>query len=197
MSEITVESLLYVRQIERDGSDSHIMTFFGREDYFLIRLGDTFNPGQVMVVAKTAGGKYPDNSNVRTTVPVGRWFHLAVTLDSSNSLKIYIDGELKSTSTTGSGNVNISSSCYIGKSYNDNRWWPGMIAETRVWNVARTQAEIADSFYSVATDSPGLVAYWKFNEGNGNTIIDNSGNNTNITAAVPPLKWVGISLPEE
>lgn len=195
MNEITVEAMLYLRQSSRDGSDSNIMTFFGVEDKFLIRLGDTFDAGQIMVVAKTGSGKYPASANDRTAAPVGRWFHLAVTLDASNNLRIYIDGELISTSVTGSGTLNLASNCYIGKSYNDNRYWPGMICETRVWDVARTPSEIASSIYYADPASEGLIAYWKFNEGNGNTIIDHTGNNNTITAN-SALKWTSISLPE-
>lgn len=194
MSEITVEGLLYLRHISRDGSDSQIMTLFGVENVFLIRLGDTFDPGQIMVVAKSSGGKYPMNASERTTAPVGRWFHLAVTLDTSDNLRIYLDGELMSTSGTSSGAFDLSSSCYIGKSYNDNRWWPGMMCEMRIWNKARTQAEIASSMYEVDAQSDGLIAYWKFNEGDGNTVADHSGNNNTITAE-SALKWTGVSLP--
>ncbi len=194
MTEVTIEGLLYLRQAERDGSDSHIMTFFGTESSFLIRLGDTFDPGQIMVV-KNSSGKYPDNANDRTKAPVGRWFHLAVTHDASNTIRIYIDGELMSTTSAASGTFSLASGCYIGKSYNDNRYWPGMIAETRVWNKVRTQEEIAAHIYAVSTDSEGLVAYWKFDEGNGNTITDHSGNNTSVTAN-SALKWTSVSLPE-
>ncbi len=193
MKEITIESMLYLRQAEREGSDSHIMTFFGVENGFLIRLGDTFDPGQIMVVK--GSGKYPDNANDRTKAPVGKWFHLAVTVDASNAIKIYIDGELKSTTNGNNGTISLVSNCYIGKSYNENRWWPGMICETRVWNVARTQEQIATYRYSVGPDSEGLIAYWKFDEGNGNTIIDHTANNSTITA-VSSLKWTNVSLPE-
>lgn len=194
MNEITIEGMLYLRQAERDGSDSHIMTFFGTESSFLIRLGDTFEPGQIMVV-KNSSGKYPDNANDRTKAPVGEWFHLAVTHDASNTIKIYINGELKSTTAAASGTFSLASDCYIGKSYNDNRYWPGMIAETRVWNKVRTQEEITAHIYAVNAESEGLVAYWKFDEGNGNTITDHSGNNTSVTAN-SALKWASVSLPE-
>ena len=195
MSEITVEGMLYLRQASRDGSESNIMTFFGVENVFLIRLGDTFDPGQIMVVAKVSSGKFPTNANDRTAAPVGRWFHLAVTLDASNNLRIYIDGELMSTSTTTSGTFSLASNCYIGRSYNTNRYWPGMICETRVWNKARTQEEIASSIYKVDPASEGLIAYWKFNEGNGTTITDHTENN-NVITANSALKWTSVSLPE-
>jgi len=194
MNELTIEGMLYLRQAERDGSDSHIMTFFGTEKNFLIRLGDTFDPGQIMVVVNESG-KYPDNANDRTSAPIGRWFHLAITLDSGGALKIYVDGEHKSTTNIGSKSLTITSSCFIGRSYNDNRYWPGMICETRFWNVARTQEEIAMYMYGIDPETAGLVAYWKFDEGNGNTINDHTGNGTSITAN-SALKWTSISLPE-
>ncbi len=193
MTQVTIESMLYLRQAERDGSDSHIMTFFGVEGGFLIRLGDTFDPGQIQVVK--GAGKYPDNTNDRTKAPVGKWFHLAVTIDASNVIKIYIDGALKSTTNGASGIINLASGCFIGRSYNENRYWPGMICETRVWNVARTQEQIAAYMYSVSAESEGLVAYWKFDEGNGNTILDHTANNSAITASAA-LKWTSVSLPE-
>lgn len=193
MSDVTIESMLYIRQIQRDGSDSNIMSFFGVEGSFLIRLGDTFDPGQVMVV--TPAGNYPDAANSRTTVPVGRWFHLAITIEGGTSLKIYLDGELKSTTAIPNRSLSLASGCYIGRSWNDNRWWPGMICETRVWTVARTQEEIANSMYSVSPTSENLAGYWKFNEGNGSTVADHTEYGTSITAA-SSLKWTSVSLPE-
>ena len=196
LTNLTIEGLLYLRMAEREGSDDHIMTFFGVESGFLIRLGDTFEPGQVMVY-KAGSHKYPDNANDRTKVPVGQWFHLAVTYDASNTIRIYVDGELKSSTVSKSTTpVNFAGSCYIGYSWNDNRWWPGMICETRVWNVVRTQQEIRDNMYSVDPATPGLQAYWKFDESNGNVVKDYSGNGNDITAN-SDLKWSSISLPEE
>lgn len=199
MREITIEGLLYIREIEREGSDSNIMTFIGCEtasSAFLIRLGDTFQPGQVMVVAKGSRDKYPAEANNRATVPLNKWFHLAVTLDAQNQLKIYLDGELKSTSTTADRDFTIANDFYIGKSWNDNRYWPGQMCEVRVWDYARSQEEIAGNRYKVNPNSKGLIAYWKFNEGSGNLIHDHSGNGNDVTS-YDPLVWQPVSLPEE
>lgn len=199
MREITIEGLLYIREIEREGSDSNIMTFIGCEtasSAFLIRLGDTFQPGQVMVVAKGSRDKYPAEANNRTTVPLNKWFHLAVTLDAQNQLKIYLDGELKSTSMTADRAFTIRNDFYIGKSWNDNRYWPGQMCEVRVWDHARSQQEIADCRYKVNPKSKGLLAYWKFNEGSGNLVHDHSGNGNDVSGNAP-LVWQSVSLPEE
>ena len=52
----------------------------------------------------------------------------------------------------------------------------GQIDELRIWNVARTPAEIADNYkLSLPGDEPGIVAYWNFEDlgtdisGNGHT----------------------------
>lgn len=43
-------------------------------------------------------------------------------------------------------------------------FFEGEIDEMRVWNVARTEAQIKATMSSSLTGSePGLVAYWRFN----------------------------------
>jgi hypothetical protein len=57
--------------------------------------------------------------------------------------------------------------------------WPydGLIAEVRIWNVARTGAQLADAMNSRLTgDETGLVGYWPFDEGSGQTLGDETGN---------------------
>ncbi|MCS2930557.1 LamG domain-containing protein [Bacteroides ovatus] len=84
--------------------------------------------------------------------------------------------------------------CQIGRSYNNERWLEGDIAELRVWNVARTQEEIANNIYSIAKNTRGLLAYWKFNEGQGTTITDYSGNENSVTLQHEPT-WTKVELP--
>ena len=49
----------------------------------------------------------------------------------------------------------------------------GHVAEMRLWNISRTQQDIADNMNKRITGSePGLVSYYKFNEGSGNTAKD-------------------------
>lgn len=49
--------------------------------------------------------------------------------------------------------------------------------------------------YFVDPMTPGLLAYWKFNEGSGNQIMDATGNGTNLTGSGTP-EWVNVELPE-
>ena len=94
-----------------------------------------------------------------------------------------------------SGSVNLTSNCYIGYAWNDQRWLEGDISELRVWSVQRSQEEISAHIYEVDPASEGLIAYWKFNEGAGNEITDQTGHGNDITAN-SDLKWTNVSLPE-
>ncbi len=49
--------------------------------------------------------------------------------------------------------------------------------------------------YDVETmGTEGLLAYWKFNEGEGSTVFDHSGNNRDITAN-GTVTWEDVALP--
>lgn len=55
---------------------------------------------------------------------------------------------------------------------------------------------LKNHFYLVEPDSEGLVAYWKFDEGTGQTVTDYTGNGNN-GMALDPISWVEVALPEK
>ena len=90
----------------------------------------------------------------------------------------------------------------IGHSYGEpedyTRQLDGNICEVRVWNVARTQEEIYKNMYDVDPHTPGLCAYWKFDEGEGDKVIDRTGNGNDAVAHKSPLVWPdGIEVPKK
>lgn len=202
MSALTIEALVRARYFTRAGSDSEILSLVGEEGNFLIRFGDSNAPGQIQISTRAGGFPGKDPNKV---LPLNEWVHIAVTYDSakpSNRLQIYVNGKLQSEGDTSnglSGSISLASNgFYIGKSYNDNRWWPGEVSECRIWNRALSSAEInaKNHFYSVDYPADGLVAYWKFDEGSGNLITDYSGNGNNAQAN-SLLKWSSVTLPAE
>ena len=84
---------------------------------------------------------------------------------------------------------------HIAVVYDNTRWLPGDISEGRVWSVQRTAEQIATNPYEVDPASEGLVAYWKFNEGAGNVITDQTGHGNDITGSGDPT-WVQVELPK-
>lgn len=107
----------------------------------------------------------------------------------------YKNGEKVYSDNSATRAIDLSSSCYIGYSWEPGRWLPGEISEVRVWNVARTAEEIASNPYMVDPHSEGLIAYWKFNEGTGSKIIDHTGNGNDLTGNTTPT-WINVELPE-
>ena len=89
----------------------------------------------------------------------------------------------------------MSRGCYIGSACDYTRWLPGDISEVRVWSVQRTAEQIATNPYEVDPASEGLVAYWKFNEGAGNVITDQTGHGNDITGSGDPT-WVKVEIPK-
>jgi hypothetical protein len=81
--------------------------------------------------------------------------------------------------------------------------WQGKIDEVRVWSVFRTAADIrATMKVMLKGNEPGLVAYYKFDEGTGTTIADATGDATNVATMVPtpgfsmtPPTWVVSDIP--
>lgn len=200
MTQLTMEGLMKPHAFERT-----LNTFMGIEGYFLIRFGDSDrDPDQIQIADNNnLGGNFPA-VGVAPRVPVGEWVHVAVTLDLEGvrEYKIYFNGEIKASGTCGGSmsavdlsGASSSNKFYIGYSYDANRSLDADVTEYRIWNVVRTQEEILDNFYEVDPETPGLVAYWKFDEGNGNIVADHSGNGNNAIAN-STLTWVPVSLPE-
>ena len=113
------------------------------------------------------------------------WHHLAATYDGA-TMKVYVDGVLSaSQAQTGTiaTNTNVLA---LGDQTGYSEYFGGSVDEVRVWNIARTQAQIQagmNSELNPATQT-GLVSYYTFDQGiaAGNntgltTVIDQSGNN--------------------
>jgi Ca2+-binding RTX toxin-like protein len=117
---------------------------------------------------------YPINNN--------QWHHFAATKNQSQ-LKLYIDGmEIG----TASSSLSINNNTFLWFGFlgqnNPSRYLKGDLDETKIWNKARTQAEIqADMNRQLTGTENGLVGYWNFNEGLGNTVTDSTNNNNNGT----------------
>lgn len=190
---ITVEALVRSSDWEA-GRGNALSSVFGIEGTFLVRIGDADRPrNQLQLV--NPNGNWP-SPNAAPGLPVNEWVHIAVVWDATTGERIYYqNGEVVASDNAASGSVSLNSGCYVGKSYDDSRWLPGEISELRIWNIQRTQEQIASSMYTVDPTTPGLLAYWKFNEGSGNVINDATGNGTNLTGEGTPT-WVNVELPE-
>ncbi|MBY0424746.1 MAG: LamG domain-containing protein [Cytophagales bacterium] len=116
-----------------------------------------------------------------TSTPVaGTWYHVANVFDGI-SAKIYVNGVLEATSTTlGTASANTTG-LRIGartESGVPSQYFQGDIDEIRIWNIALSQNEIqTNRSKNVTSTTPGLVAYYEFNQGVP------AGTNTGINTA--------------
>ena len=121
-------------------------------------------------------------------VNTGEWVHVAVT-KAGSTVKLYING------VEDNGGINSNSMTVdrmaIAKYYEGaaGEVFAGSIDEVRLWNDARTEAEIRQNMYR-QFDNPlaeaNLVSYYKFNQADGETTAidykgDRDGALTNMT----------------
>ncbi len=90
---------------------------------------------------------------------LGSWQHFAfVASRSNNHMKIYRNGVEEASKPGMVPFIRGDRSLNLGQ-------FPGQLAEFRVWNVARTGAEIGASMHAALSNTtPGLVAYYRFNQ---------------------------------
>lgn len=102
---------------------------------------------------------------------VNEWQHVASVYDGSE-IRLYRNGTLIA-SEAHAGNVSDIDVLLIGIWTTSFR---GQIDEFRVWNVARTARQIDSTMNDLLAGSEsGLVGYWRFDEGSGQTVTDLSG----------------------
>lgn len=124
------------------------------------------------------------------SLAVGRWDHFACTYDGS-IMRIFHNG-----SPAGEIVHSVGGPLTIGQEIYIGRWpsaasFPGVIDEVRIWNEVRTQADIERWMtLPLSGSEPGLLGYWRLDEGTGQTFMDGStfGNDGVLgpTSAVEP-----------
>jgi hypothetical protein len=125
-----------------------------------------------------------DNSGAGYTVqtsPISfsTWHHIAATYDGYDQ-RIYLDGVLQD-SISWSNTFTITTGITLGKDFDiSSQYLNGLIDEVRIWSVARTQSEIQANMYrQIFGNEPGLICYWRLNEGTGYTAFDQTSNHNN------------------
>ncbi|MDR0421407.1 MAG: DUF1735 and LamG domain-containing protein [Proteiniphilum sp.] len=171
-----------------------ISSLMGIEENFLLRFGDVnIEANQLQL----AGGPYPVTSNTRFGLDT--WYHVAVVYDGA-TIKLYVNGKEDNMVNAPRGPINLTDTWaygfHIGFSAN-GRLINATISECRVWTKALSAAEINNNMCYVDPETPGLLAYWKFNEGTGAKIKDYSPNNYTTDLSGIPVWEEGVKCPGE
>ena len=117
-----------------------------------------------------------------TSVTNNVWHHAAATYDGQ-TWALYLDGQLDRSLTLSSALLPRSDSIQrtaLGSALNSSGtpagYFKGRIDEARVWNVARSSAQIGQSMnQELAGPQPGLLARFGLDEGSGTTADNAAG----------------------
>jgi uncharacterized repeat protein (TIGR01451 family) len=127
------------------------------------------------------------------TLTPGKWYHIACTWDSTDGMRIYINGILETplsgpiaASPTNNEDIILGQQTIVYTATHGQYF--GVIEEFRLWNIAKSQADIqADMCRTLpimplpylSTPDPELMCYLKYNECTGDVAVDASGNDNN------------------
>ena len=124
------------------------------------------------------------------------WTHVAVTLNAG-TLTFYINGVASGTAAvTFSQDNQPMNIARQQPTFCACNHFNGSMDELRLWNVVRTPAQMLTNMNNtIPTNSTGLVAYYKFDEGTGTTTADATSNGNNGTLINAPTWQVPSTSP--
>ena len=141
----------------------------------------SFNGGRD-IQAGFGDGSHWDSLCSSDVLTPSAWNHIAFVYDG-NTIDLYVNGILK-------GQLNCTAMPYstpikyFGRmnNFDPNDYFSGQLDEVKIWNTARTQAQIRSDMYShPASDETGLVGYWNFDKGSDSTAENSVGSVSNGT----------------
>ena len=165
-NKITVEA--WVKR-SSTGSLQTIASNYATNMQFLLRVDND------RIVFWVSNGGFA-NANGGTILPVDTWMHVSGTWDGT-TIKVYYNGVLDG-STAYTGNMPaVANTFRIGGGFG-SEYFPGSIADVSIWNIAKTQSEIAaDQTACITGVETGIVALYKMGDGTGSSsLTDLTGN---------------------
>lgn len=190
---ITVEAWVKTESINNE----QVITAWGSDAVnggrFTFRLAANGADDNIRIEIK--GGGITGTVNVND----GNWHHVAVCYDPAaamNKYKLFVDGVLDTEGDIAQPlNLLANTNMRIGRRLNPGftGYFSGDMDEVRVWNVAKTEAEIAAGMNnSICQADPNLVSYYSFNEGipfSDNTAITGLNDYAQYTEDAEPLNF--------
>ena len=173
--------------IKTSNSGDQIIASYDRNEYWRLEVnGNGAGNGQIGFDLMTDGGQLDFGGSTR--IDDGAWHHVAAVYDNGN-VYIYVDGNLDNSTSSGStfgsgsttrfGFIGVGSEADVfNGTTGPTDYFDGNISEFRVWNIARSQADIQSTMNSaLAGSEPGLVMYHKLDgSGSDATATDYSSN---------------------
>ncbi|XOV92172.1 MAG: LamG-like jellyroll fold domain-containing protein [Bacteroidota bacterium] len=167
----------------------------------LAKSGSGFYAYSVKLLDDLSGiGLYNQSTlaTVAYTFLQGNWYHVAIVENGSNA-EVFINGI--SQGMTGMGfDTATGHPLYVGSDEGSD-YFTGMIDELRIWSTSLSQDEIRDYMCRKVTNShpqyASLEGYWKFDEGWGISVIDETNSFSGLLNIYPEWNTSGASLGDQ
>ncbi len=122
---------------------------------------------------------------------LGHWVHVAYVVDgAAYAQTLYVDAVPVATDSTAGSPLYDWHPFLIGAGMaygNATNYFQGFLDEVRIWNVARSAAQIqADYIHPLTGTEAGLLACWRFDDAAGATARDASANHLDATLVNNP-----------
>ena len=192
-ADATIE--IWVRFDNPSGGNQRILSKWGtsatQNEYVL-----DIRSGKVNFVASN-GVSPEENHSIGFSIdllPVGEWVHLAGVVDSTaHEVRILLNGTVMDSESTSETFAfsNNERNFKIGYGYFDPSHLDGAVTELRLWNAAKSEADILEKMYCrLHGTEPGLAAYYPINEGDPETSITDLTGNAPDGALAGGANWV-------
>ncbi len=165
------------------------------QKYFLLTAASAPNQKPMFVIT-VAGNPNEKRMESNVKIPLNKWTHIAISIKGSTGEgKMYMDGvEVASSSTLTLTPASLppTSNNYIGRSqYSFDPLLNAELDEMRFWDVARTPAQIIESFTTrLPAGTPNLAAYYKFDEGAGTATANDATGSSGGGTLQADVAWV-------
>ena len=140
-------------------------------------------------------------ADVPLNYTTGVWYHVAYVVTPTN-YTLFINGALGGSGSYASNGTPVlydaTHNLYFGISSPGFEPMNGLMDEVRIWNTARSQAQIQASMnHPLNLPQAGLMGYWRFDEVSGGSVLDASGNGftgtlmygTTWVPSTAPIDW--------
>lgn len=151
----------------------------------LLRFNENGKPWKTLDIVAPNGryvtGATGEGDNATGVFEPNAWYMISIVWNGSD-MTVYVNGQKDTPyqyTIAGSQAMNLNR-FEIGMSwggYGGSQSYTGRMAEMRIWNIARSQSDIASTLCSVDASAEGLLGYWKMNEGEGHIFHDSVNGN--------------------
>ena len=148
----------------------------GGPDKYLVQFLGAAAPG---VVARIARASVAGQDTAGTTMTVGSWVHIALVYNGA-SMIVYRNGVQATILAVPGALAAADGPLRLGIEnigLTGNTFMRGQLDEVRIWNVARSAAQLGSTYNRlISTSTAGLVAYYRFDEVTGQPVRDSTTN---------------------